>query len=331
MANIVLGLDIGGANLKAASSAKQAVLRPFELWRRPQELTAALIDLMLGFPTPIAIAVTMTGELCDCFASRRAGVEAILGSVASAAQEIPVFVWTHDGVFRSIAASQDNPLKCAAANWLALATYATRFVSSKSAILLDIGSTTTDVVPLEYGRPVPKARADLDRLRSKELIYTGVRRTPLCVLLGDDGAAELFATTQDAYLVLGRLPEEPEIRQTADGRPATVAAARQRLAHMLCADRETCADEVTNRLVEEIWRRQVALIRAGVDLVIDGMSQPPVEVLIAGSGEFLAQDVLSLEPSLPYAQISLAKHLGTTVSEAACAYAVAMLAAERIQ
>ena len=38
----VLGLDIGGANLKAAHTGGTVVTRPFELWRRPGELPDAL-------------------------------------------------------------------------------------------------------------------------------------------------------------------------------------------------------------------------------------------------------------------------------------------------
>jgi len=80
-------------------------------------------------------------------------------------------------ISRKSASSSAGP--GAAANWLALATYAGRLAPRGPAVLLDVGSTTTDVIPLQDGTPVPRGRTDPERLESKELVYTGVRRTPL--------------------------------------------------------------------------------------------------------------------------------------------------------
>src|SRR5581483_2946791 len=59
-------------------------------------------------------------------------------------------------------------------------------------------------------------------------------------------AAELFASTLDVYLTLGEVESDPKDLSTADGRPATVDAARDRLARMIGADREgfSAADAV---------------------------------------------------------------------------------------
>jgi probable H4MPT-linked C1 transfer pathway protein len=331
MKTLVLGLDIGGANLKAASSAGQAWLEPFELWRRSAELSQALADLMRRFPLPDHIALTMTGELCDCFPTRRQGVQSILDAVDKAAGGVPVRVWGLDGGFRSLALARTDPLPCAAANWLALASFAGRFVAQGPALVIDVGSTTTDLVALFDGVPAPKARLDPERLKSKELVYTGVRRTPLCALLGETGAAEFFATTHDAYIVLNRLPEEPENRQTANGRPATLAEARLRLAHMLCGDCETCPEATTDRLARDVWRRQVTLVRGAVDQVVAGFQRVPSAVVVAGSGEFLVRDALATFPSLPFRVISLTERLGPAISESVCAYAISILALERFQ
>src|SRR4051794_1172212 len=66
MAQTILGLDIGGANLKAATADKRAVSVPFPLWKQPDKLPAALAELVAKFPEAEELAVTMTGELCDC-------------------------------------------------------------------------------------------------------------------------------------------------------------------------------------------------------------------------------------------------------------------------
>src|SRR5262245_2088910 len=180
----VLGLDVGGANLKAAHTAGGARLRPFALWKQPDWLAEELRDLLAGWPPFDRLAVSMTGELCDCFATRREGVLHILAAVERVARGTRVDVWHTDGQFHAAEGTRANPLGAASANWHALATFAGRFVPRGPAVLIDVGSTTTDVIPLRDGRPCPMGRTDRERLRVGELIYTGVRRTPLCALLG---------------------------------------------------------------------------------------------------------------------------------------------------
>src|SRR5215831_16033967 len=95
----VLGLDIGGANLKAAHSNGACCLVPFPLWKDPAGLPKALETLLASLPPFDALAVTMTGELCDCFETKRQGVHAILDAVERAAGPLPVRVWRTDGRF----------------------------------------------------------------------------------------------------------------------------------------------------------------------------------------------------------------------------------------
>ena len=140
--------------------------------------------------------------------------------------------------------ARELPHLAAASNWHALARFACRFVRGASGLLVDIGSTTTDIVPMVGGRPRPRAVDDTGRLVSGELVYSGVGRTPVCAVVrhlpwrGGECpvAAELFATTADAYVVLGEMTEEPTATWTADGRPLTVEHSRARLARMICAD-----------------------------------------------------------------------------------------------
>jgi probable H4MPT-linked C1 transfer pathway protein len=324
----VLGLDVGGANLKAAHSSSPTCLLPFDLWKAPAALPEALRKLLRELPAFDLLALTMTGELCDCFASRREGVHAILDAVATVAGSIPVQVWLVEGRFVTLAAARANALTAAAANWQALATFAGRYVPSGPALLIDIGSTTTDIVPLLDGKPVPRGRNDPERLRAQELLYTGARRTPLCALLAEEAAAELFATTLDAYLVLELVPEDPTDCGTADGRPATRAAAHARLARMICADLETTTAEERLRLASRCAERQARLVRRSVDAVVQAMVGPPRAVILSGSGEFLARQALALLPAFAGTVHSLADILGPHKSCAACAHALAVLASE---
>jgi probable H4MPT-linked C1 transfer pathway protein len=330
MAGSSIGLDIGGANLKACHSSGACCLQPFAVWKNPDGLALALKQIVGNLPAAGVLAVTMTGELCDCFQTRREGVQAILAAVESAAAGLLVVVWQGHGQFVDLAAARRAPLEVAAANWLALGTFAGRLVPKGAALLIDIGSTTTDIIPLLDGRPVPLGRSDPERLHSRELVYTGVRRTPVCALLGGDGAAEWFATTLDVYLVLQELPEDRQSHDTADGRPATVEAAHGRLAHMLCGDRENCSREETYQLAQEVRARQIRLVRTAIDQVADRLPGPPRTYVLAGSGEFLARQALDAPPALASRRLSLAEQFGAGTSQSACAYALAVLALERL-
>src|SRR3954470_18939597 len=68
--NAWLALDVGGANLKAAHSSGAASSTPFPLWKRPEQLAAAIRKLVGAMPPAERSAVTMTGELCDCFRTK---------------------------------------------------------------------------------------------------------------------------------------------------------------------------------------------------------------------------------------------------------------------
>jgi probable H4MPT-linked C1 transfer pathway protein len=324
----VLGLDIGGANLKAAHRTGVAQTRPFPLWKHPADLAGQLREVRAAMPAHDLLAVTMTGELCDCFPSKRDGVLAIIRSVEEAAAGVVVRVWTTAGTFVDPLRLRDEPLPAAAANWLALAHLAGRFSGGEPALLIDVGSTTTDLVYLHQGRPQPRRLTDPERMASGELVYTGVRRTPVCAVLGLGVAAEFFATMLDVYVLLGLVPEDPCDTETADGRPATRQAARGRLARMWCANAEEVASAEVDSLATRAVEMQVGYLQRAVDKVL--ARRPGTRaVILSGSGEVLGRLVQATHPALGgLPVISLSERLGPALSEAACAYAVACLATE---
>ena len=88
MDKLILGLDIGGANLKLATSTGIARIVPFALWKEPDKLSEKLAMMLAEFPDAEAIAVTMTGESCDCYETKREGVLEILKAVEKACHRI---------------------------------------------------------------------------------------------------------------------------------------------------------------------------------------------------------------------------------------------------
>jgi probable H4MPT-linked C1 transfer pathway protein len=328
----ILGLDIGGANLKAATPDKRAVSVPFPLWKQPEKLQSALEDLVAQFPDAEELAVTMTGELCDCFETKRQGVQAIIAAVRSVSRGRRIRIWSTDGIFLDSEEARKNHMKVAAANWHALATMAGRYEPHSGGLLVDIGTTTTDIIPLNHGVPDTYGATDWDRLQMRELVYVGVRRTPVCAVYSDRVCAELFATTQDVYVALGLITEDPSDHDTADGRPATVPHSLARLARMLGADREMLSDEHIVHFASRVDARVCDIISSAIRAAYFDQQNPPQlrTVILSGAGEFLARRITeSIVRKAPVERIiSLNEEFGQSVSACAPAYAVAILAAE---
>jgi probable H4MPT-linked C1 transfer pathway protein len=330
-----LGLDIGGANLKAADGKGWAKGVAFPLWRAPEHLATALAELVEGAPACDQLAVTMTGELCDSFRTKAEGVRHILAATKEVAAGRPVRVYLVDGRFAWPEEAAAQPQLAAASNWHVLARFACRHAPQGCALLIDVGSTTTDIIPLVDGDVAARGKTDTERLCSGELVYSGVGRTPVCAVLHSIRwrggqcavAAELFATTADAYLVLGDIDADPAATWSADGRPLTKECARQRLARMVCADASELEQTEINHIAAEVKRVQIERLAAALESVVDVMVSSPTRCIVSGSGEFLARDVLKrFLPNITL--VSLTEELGRDVSQCAPAHGLAVLAAE---
>lgn len=336
----VLGWDIGGANLKASDGESRSIEIAFPLWQRPGDLADAVRQIATQFTPADQWVVTMTGELADCFTTKAEGVRHIVSAMQAVAAGTPVSIWTTVGEFVSPHDACDTPILAAAANWHALATWCGRSAQERTALLIDIGSTTTDIIPLVNGFPDPEGRTDAERLLSGELVYTGVRRTPLNTLANTvlfrsrqcPMAAETFATTLDIYLLRDEIPEAPDQLETANGRPATKEAAIDRIARMFCCDRDECTPDEACRIANELAMAQRLRIAAAMSRVARRFETPPKTLILSGSGEFLAKAATrqagkSIETA---AQISISDLLGREHPSAACAFALARLGRERL-
>ncbi|MBL4886824.1 MAG: hypothetical protein JKY95_20150 [Planctomycetaceae bacterium] len=334
----LIGIDLGGANIKLTDLNHLATSLSFPLWKQKENLAETLRKLLSEYPRSDRIALTMTGELADCFSTKAEGVRYITQAVVEAAGETPVSVWQTAGEFVSPAIAIEFPLLTAAANWHALATWSARATAGSSGLLIDIGSTTADIIPLKQGVCASAGLTDFERLRAGELVYTGGRRTPLCAVARSvmlDGkevplAAELFATTQDIYQLLDLLPEQPDSFDTADGRPADIAHAYGRIAKMVCCDvHELGMDRIRN-IAEQLAEHQLAMLKQATRQVIAQLSYQPEHIICSGSSEFLVKRLVKAIPALKdTAVISLSETVSPEIASAACAHAVTFLAYER--
>ncbi len=341
--NHIIGLDIGGANLKAAHSDGACRSKTFPLWKSPELLTETLSEMIRDWLPCAGVAVTMTGELADCFETKTAGVDRILTAVEQAAGKTPIAVWQTVGEFVDTATAREFWQLTAASNWHALATFVGRVAPEENLLLIDIGSTTTDIIPVQNGLPNPTGRTDSERLISAELVYSGVRRTPVCAVaysvpiereVAGNGysqlAAEFFATTQDVYLLRGELAENPQDVDTANGRPATIAGAHDRLARQLCCDVSELSLDEAKSVADFLANVQRQRISGAIDRVLATLDAPCSTVVVSGEGSFLANQILDNHSRLKaITRHSLTTMFSAETSTAACAFALARLAAER--
>lgn len=329
-------LDIGGANLKAATSDGHSAAAAFPLWNQPMRLAEALKSLLEPFADCQTIAVTMTGELADCYPDKATGVQEIIRAAIDACRPKSPWVYLVDGRIVDAVTALSYPYLAAASNWHALASWCGQFVPEGGGLLLDVGSTTCDIIPLVDGRCVAQGNSDPTRLQHGELLYTGVERSPVCAVIQEAPyrerlcplAQELFATMRDVNLVLRHLPEKPAECDTADGRPATIAMAVARLGRMFCADSSEFDEADAILLAKHASRRQVERLAQSIRKVMFTLPELPKTVILSGHGDFLAKPALE-SLHLPLPTMSLADKLGPELARCAPAYALARLVAEK--
>lgn len=330
-----LALDIGGANIKAADGLGYAQSYAFALWREPQALAQHIRTAISEAPPADHLAITMTGELADCFESKADGIRFILQAVSVGSGNRHTRVYLVDGRLVSPQVALTLPHLVAAANWHVLARYAGKLAPVSSGLLIDVGSTTCDVIPLVDGKPVAKGTTDTQRLIAGELVYTGVERSPVCGVadfLPYRGQVcpvvhELFATMRDAYLLLDKLDQNAADTHTADGRPATKPNARARLGRMVAADGEEFNHRDAVTAAQSLAEAQTARLATAIRKVSASLPAPAAKVVLSGHGDFLAEAALqSLGFDPP--TVSLARELGPALSRSATAHALAMIARE---
>lgn len=297
----ICGWDIGGAHLKfvcidARGQVAAARQIACPLWRGIEHLRHAMLAALDTLPMQVTEhAVTMTGELCDNFESRAEGVQEILEVVVALLGAARTRIYAGDlGWHRAEEAFALGPEYVASANWAATAEVVA--MAYDNAILIDVGSTTTDLVPIVASALANIGNDDASRLSHDELVYTGVVRTSLmaiCDYVPFGGnwqrvAAEHFANTADIYRVLGELPECADVHDTADGAPKTIEASARRICRMLGRDLSGDADTMRN-VSNYFAYRQFDLLQRALLAVHSRPGLRCERIVAAGVGAFLAR------------------------------------------
>jgi hypothetical protein len=278
----VIGIDVGGANLKVVT-ATGTFIHYCPLWEE-----SALGDILREYRSSATrAAVVMSGELADCFASKWEGIRFIVDAVRDVFPDA-LFYGT-DAEFHDTAVPE-----LAAANWLASADFLME--RYRGDLLVDLGSTTTDIIPL-LSLDALKGLSDLRRLQKGYLVYSGLLRTTVPAQIREVPLSgtmtpvcpEYFACSADVHLVLGHITEEDYSITPPDRKGRDRIAALQRLARVVCADLEDIGEEGALAVARAFWDAQRSLFCCSVERIRGECGAGTI--LCAGIGAGLLADL----------------------------------------
>jgi probable H4MPT-linked C1 transfer pathway protein len=272
----MIGIDVGGANLKVVDD-DGVHIHYCPLWEKSP--VSRILDRYVTSSGEKAVVV-MSGELADCFENKMEGISFIVNAVRIAFPSARFY--GTDGRFHDRAVPQ-----LAAANWLASADYLRK--DYPDAVLLDIGSTTADIISLNNFESL-KGLTDLRRLQRGYLIYTGMLRGNIAAMVTSvtldsvetPVSSEYFATSADAHLVLGHITSAEYSIDTPDKKEKTRIAALRRLARVVCADLDEIGTDGAYRIALQFWEKQRDLVCSQVKRVMELTSAR--QILAGGIG-----------------------------------------------
>ena len=314
---MILGIDIGGANTKIASDDGKIVeLHYIPLWKNTM-LPGMLLEIAQRLK-PEKVGVVITGELADCFPDKDAGLSYIIDAVNNVFEN--AFFLDNNGDL-----TKEKKRSIAAANWMASSLLTGKEYGD--CIFVDIGSTTTDIIPIKNGKPLA-SKTDFIRLKKGELVYSGALRTNIAAILkrvkfGNSESrisSELFAITADAYIVLGLIEQENYTCDTPDGAGKTLIDAKRRISRIVCADLNEIRNDEVFSIARQVMDAQVSDIRAAIHEISHRYRIK--KIVACGLGEFLVKNAVN-EEGLEIILIS--EKYGAKISKVFPAYAAARL------
>ncbi len=315
-----LGIDIGGANTKIATSDGTTVeIHYLPLWK-DTTLPQTLQDIAKRIK-PDILGVVITGELADCFEDKVHGLKFIMRATEDAFGCEVSYIDTNGDIFKQ----GDDLRNLAAANWAA----SSRLIGEEigDCIFVDVGSTTSDIIPIISSKNVA-SKTDFKRLLASELVYMGTLRTNVATLVDkvelEQGicrvSSELFATTGDVYLLLGDIMPEAYTCTTADGAGKSRLETMRRLARLVCADLEEISENEIIQIARQVKEKQIKLLAEAISTV--SKEHDICRVVAAGIGEFM---IIEAAERLGMECISVAEKWEKEISDVFPAYAAARM------
>ena len=289
-----LGIDIGGAHLKIVglNFKKEIIIvtkKKCPIWKGINYLDREIEELnQLGNKNTIC-GITMTAELCDNFKGRKDGVKKIINSTKNLNFKKLFFTNDEYNQFKK----KPNHSEVSSMNWLATA----KFVSKKinNGLIIDFGSTTTDLILIENKKIKNKYYNDLDRIINSELIYSGFTRTPLAGIANEvkynnrkySLIPEFFSNTADMYRIIQNSSENLDLYNTADGRSKSKKNSYKRVARNFGFDLDRSNKKLVLNLCKLLSNYQLKKILLSVKkiLISNNIKKNNISLIFCGIGK----------------------------------------------
>ena len=299
----IIGWDIGGAHVKIAITNNQAISQVKQLacplWKGIDQLSACIDTVRQNVDFEhYRHAITMTGELVDCFKDRERGVLSIIDEISNKLNASKVQYYAgNDGFVETLQATAEYN-KIASANWLASAQYVAANIAN--AVFIDIGSTTTDIAEVRGHEAVYTGYTDEQRLIARELVYCGVVRTPVFAICKSAKVKdqqipiinEYFANTADVYRLTDELVAHVDLTDTLDGRAKDIPSSAARIARMFANDAKNDELDIWRSVAKQIRNLQVQMIKDACRHQFMKKNIPLSTPMVgAGVGRFLIKDL----------------------------------------
>ncbi|PCJ32404.1 MAG: H4MPT-linked C1 transfer pathway protein [Gammaproteobacteria bacterium] len=344
MSSLISGWDIGGAHIKVARSTAEGELLDIiqvacPLWLGIDQLERAIETIFSRLNNQHDItAITMTGELVDIFANRQAGVAGIIACLKQYINEDNIRIYGAEAGWLTPTQAEQQWQCVASRNWQASASLISQHCPA--GLFVDIGSTTSDIIPFANNTIITQGYSDLHRQSSRQLLYTGAIRTPLIALTQTapfNGslvslAAEVFATSADCWLLLNQLDPSSIQDNSADGKPWAPQDCASRIARLLGTDATEAELSQWQQLAQWFAEQQINQVTNAMLQVLSACNEIPTDAPIigAGVGRFIVK-LCAQRLNRPYQDFDNILSLNSTeASDHAPAVAVALLAKSKL-
>lgn len=346
-----IGLDIGGANTDCViiefdkkfnliNIRQDKYYLPF--WSEHAKLPEC-INHLIGKDKIDVACVSITAELADCYSTKREGIIDITNMVHDTLKDSILKFVTFNGL-KDYKYVQENPLSAAAANWIG--TLESIKHIKDTCIFMDMGTTTTDIIPIKDGININTGFSDTERLASGELVYTGLLRSNLTSLARKvpvNGvmtriSSELFAITADIHNILGHISEAEYTCNTPDGKDKDVQSSKIRLAHLVCGDIETINDDNLILIAEYLYHKQIQEVEDALSQVISKTGINNIILSDIGNGsvckkaaenlgceifnlnDYISQSLISIITAVGAIQMYIDKYINADINILKCVY-----------
>jgi (4-(4-[2-(gamma-L-glutamylamino)ethyl]phenoxymethyl)furan-2-yl)methanamine synthase len=306
--NTYIGWDIGGAHLKMASIDHEGTVNfanqlATPLWEGLANLENAMSKMRIQITEDSVIhTITMTAELADIFKDRSTGVKELTLFLSEYFRKETYHLYAGKSGLIKADKANAHIVDIASANWHATASFVAQHINE--GVLIDIGSTTTDIIPFASGQLLNTAYTDHERLRNNELVYTGIIRTPVMAVVNkmfcngqwQNIAAENFSMMADIYRLTGELNEQDDMMQTADSAGKMPCDSARRLARMVGLDIDDEDDIISAiHMAEHVADSHIEIINESLSKILSRPNTKNTKCLVgAGAGRFLVRKLASM-------------------------------------